>query len=110
MADITNVKILLGITGDTENDVISLIKEMCQNVIKSYLRSNTFPDSLDYIADELTVRRYTKLGVEGVQQESIMSSSTTKYIMNDLEEYLWILDRYAENDSVNTRVNRLTMM
>lgn len=110
MVDIENVKILLGITGTTEDTVLTIIMEMCQNVIQSYLRSDTFPSKLSYIADELTIRRYTKLGVEGVQQESIMSSSTTKYIINDLEEYVWILDRYAESDIVNTRVNRLTMM
>ncbi len=107
--DITNIKIVLGIDGTTEDDVIEVLKEMAQKVINAYLRLDVFPTSLDYIADELTIRRYTKIGVEGVSQESIMSSSTTKYIRDDLNDYLWILDRYAEGLSTST-TNRLTMM
>lgn len=109
MVDITNVKIVLGISGTTEDNVIRVLKEMTQSVINAYLRVDTFPTSLDYVSDELTIRRYTKIGVEGVSQESIMSSSTTKYIQDDLKDYLWILDRYAEGISTST-TNRLTMM
>jgi hypothetical protein len=110
IVDISNIKELIGITGTTEDSVIRIIKTMCQKVIMAYLRADTFPTALDYIADELAVRRYTKIGVEGVSQESIMSSSTTKYIQDDLQDYIWILERYGEVDSDNTRVNRLTMM
>jgi hypothetical protein len=109
MDNITNIKILLGIDGTTEDSVLTILKEMSQNVIIAYLRINTFPPSLDYVADELTIRRYTKIGVEGVSQESIMSSSTTKYIRDDLQDYLWILDRYAEGDE-NSTTNKLLMM
>lgn len=109
---ITNVKILLGIdNSDTsEDDVLTVIKDIVEKTLVAYLRTDSFPVELDFVADELTVRRYTKLGAEGVEQESIMSSSTTKYILDDLQDYRWIVDRYAQENTDTTNVGRLKMM
>ena len=58
------------------------------------------PNNLAYIAQELVVSRYNKIGAEGISTEKIGEISTT-YSVNDLNRYKDILNVYKDNNGLS---------
>ncbi|MCT4596604.1 MAG: phage head-tail connector protein [Vallitalea sp.] len=60
---IDNLKTLLGIRDNTEDTVLTVLKQYVEKRINAYIGATEFPIELDWIADEVSVKRYNKLSV-----------------------------------------------
>lgn len=99
--DLERIKTVLKIKdGDDSKDaLLTILLENAISTICVFLGVNTFPDSLSFIAEELTVSRYRKIGAEGVSTQKIDEISTT-YSVDDLSRYKSILDVYKNNNGL----------
>ena len=98
--DLERIKIILGIDDDdTKDALLTILLENAINTLCVYLGVDTLPNSLKYIAQELTVSRYRKIGAEGVSTQKIDEISTT-YSVDDLSRYKSILDVYKNNNGL----------
>lgn len=77
------IKTLLGIEDTLQDDVLNIIIDNVSSHLKALLGKNDIPESLNFIVEEITVRRFNRLGAEGMQSESVEGHSITFY---DLKE------------------------
>ena len=96
--DLTNIKILLGKKDDnSEDDVLSVLLTHSIQLVNTYLGVTEIPQSLGFIAEQITIKKYNKLGSEGIKTEKLDVISNT-YSINDLAEYKSILDMYKDTE------------
>lgn len=101
MAYLEDVKTLLSIT-DNEQD--KLIEKIIKNTEKRLVNmlpdgANNVPDELSYIVEDVAIKRYNRIGAEGMSSESIDGRSST-FQESDFDEYLSDIERlYPDNSS-----------
>lgn len=99
--DLERIKVILGLVDDESKDtLLTVLLENAINTIVVYLGVDTFPAQLNFIAEELTVSRYRKIGAEGISTEKIDEISTT-YSVNDLARYKDVLNLYKDNNGLS---------
>lgn len=99
--DLERIKVILGLVDDESKDtLLTVLLENAINTIVVYLGVDTFPAPLNFIAEELTVSRYRKIGAEGISTEKIDEISTT-YSVNDLARYRDVLNLYKDNNGLS---------
>src|SRR5690625_5635104 len=64
------IKKLLGIGDDLQDDVLNIIIENVSSHLKVMLGKD-IPDDLNFIVEEITIRRFNRLGTEGMKSESV---------------------------------------
>lgn len=112
MLDIDRLKILLNIEDDSEDELLKILKEHSQWKIKAYIQmehDSEFPMILDWVADEVTAKRYNKLSAEGLLAEGI-SGVTHTFEEDFLEEFIPVLDNYIRHMNPTTKKGRLVML
>src|SRR5699024_10959853 len=77
-----NVKIVLDIEDDRQDDVLDILISNVSSHLKVKLGKD-IPESLKFIIEEITIRRFNRIGTEGMQSESVEGHSITFY---DLEQ------------------------
>lgn len=92
MSIIEQVKALLGIEDDLQDNLLAVIQNLTESHFKAYTNQNTIPEELSYIIVEVMVKRFNRLGSEG------MSSQTVEGLNMSFE-----LDDFAEYDKVIQR-------
>jgi hypothetical protein len=105
---IDNLKTILGITDTSEDAILTVLKGYAEKRITSYVGDTTFPSELDWIADEVSVKRYNKLSAEGLLSEGI-SGITHKFEENMLAEFKDELDQYIARNSSTGGSAKLVM-
>ena len=97
--DLERIKTILGLSVDdkSKDALLTDLSENAMNTIIVYLGVKDFPAQLNFIAEELTIARYRKIGAEGISTEKIDEISTT-YSVNDLSRYKDILKSYKDNN------------
>ena len=92
---LTNLKLLLSIDvlDTTQDALLTVLKDYVQKRIMTYVGATVFPVALDWIADEVTIKRYNKLSAEGLLQEGI-SGIIHKFEDSLLAEFKGELDAY----------------
>jgi hypothetical protein len=96
MTAIENLKILLGITDDTQDALLTVLKDHVQKRICTYIGQSDFPTELNWVADEVSVKRYNRLSSEGI------SGITHKFEESMLTEFKAELDLYIVRNSGST--------
>lgn len=107
--DLMNIKILLNLQDDDSKDNILTI--LCTNAMQTlcvYLGITSLPRELNFVAEQLVIIRYNRLGSEGIQTEKIDVLSTT-YVYNhdELAPFITILEKYKENNQKSKRLKLL---
>lgn len=75
---LTNIKTLLGITGDGSDKLLNTIISLTEARLKVLLEgTNTIPESLSYIVTEVSIRRFNRIGSEGLQSHSVEGETMT---------------------------------
>lgn len=77
MPSLDNVKILLGITDNSQDALLNLYLSRATNFVKNYCNIDEIPSSLDEVIEDIAVIRYRLHGVEGVKSETKGSLSET---------------------------------
>jgi hypothetical protein len=70
MPSLDNVKILLGISDNSQDALLNLYLSRATNFVKNYCNIDEIPSSLDDVIEDIAVIRYRLHGVEGVKSES----------------------------------------
>ena len=89
-----DVKLLLGIKDNSRDDLLNLLIDNAQTQLLGRLQVvDEVPPSLEYIVPELVVRRYNRIGSEGMSSETVEGHSAT-YDDKDLLAYEFEIDRF----------------
>ena len=93
MATLENVKMLLSIDDDKQDELLKIIINNTEKRLISLLPLETeeIPERLEYIVEEVSVKRFNRVGAEGMTQESIDGRSNT-FQSNDFDEYMDVID------------------
>lgn len=104
--NLDNVKIILSINDNSKDELLTILLENAANTICVYINADKLPEKLNFVAEELAVARYRKIGSEGVSTEKI-DVVTTTYSVNDLSRYKDILEMHKENKTGGRKVKML---
>ena len=88
MLSLDNLKAKLNIQNNDDDLVLGLFLDDAVNLIMLYLEVEDFPDELGFIAEDIAVKKYRRMGNEGVQSEKIDVLTTTFSSSKYLEEYI----------------------
>ncbi|MBM6047967.1 phage head-tail connector protein [Staphylococcus epidermidis] len=93
MAVLENVKMLLSIDDDKQDELLEIIINNTEKRLISLLPVDIeeVPERLEYIIEEVAVKRFNRVGAEGMTQESIDGRSNT-FQSNDFDEYMDVID------------------
>src|SRR5690625_4296727 len=90
------IKTMLGIEDDLQDDVLDVLISNVSSHLKSLLGKD-IPERLEFIVEEITVRRFNRLGTEGMQSESVEGHSVTFYDLRDeFTPYESIISAYKD--------------
>ena len=93
-----NIKVLLSLVDDDSQDsVLTVLLNNAVNTITLYLGVEDIPEELTFIAEQMTVVKYRRIGAEGIDTEKIDVLST-KYVADDLKPFTTLLDQYKMNN------------
>ena len=93
------VKPLLGIQEDDfsqDNALALLIKNVMRMILLKIPKAGYIPEELEWIVDEATMKRYNKLGSEGLTTET---NEGVQFIYNKdglLDEYIPFIEDYLD--------------
>ena len=103
-----NIKVLLSLSDDNSQDeLLGILLDNACSTICLYLDVPTIPDELVFIAEQMAVIKYRRIGAEGIDTEKIDVLST-KYTADNLKPYYAILDEYKSNNGLSGK--RLRML
>ncbi|MBN6206381.1 phage head-tail connector protein [Ralstonia pickettii] len=110
MADIkVNVKTVLGIQDNLQDPVLDVLIKNVRDLLLGKLRIvnksiTEIPKELEYIIEEVTLRRFNRIGSEGMKSESVEGHKIDFYDLDkELDPYLDIIDDYAEDDEPKSK-------
>lgn len=110
MADtLSSVKTLLSINDDEQDALLGKIIDHTQAKLLTYLPSDKeeVPSKLGFVVEEVAVKRYNRVGAEGMRSESLDGHST-KFQDNDFDEFLDIIERLYPIDNGSNRAGSVT--
>lgn len=72
-----NLKLLLGIDTSDKDTMLKLIISSATARLKTLLGGIDLPDSLNYIIVDVSIRRYNRIGSEGMSSHTVEGESMT---------------------------------
>lgn len=92
-----NIKVLLSLVDDNSQDrILTVLLNNAVSTIILYLGVDDIPEELLFIAEQMTVIKYRRIGAEGIDTEKIDVLST-KYVADDLNPFKDLLNQYKSN-------------
>jgi hypothetical protein len=79
---IERIKTLLDIRDSLQDDSLTIIIENVTSHLKALLDKEV-PTELNFIVEEITIRRYNRIGTEGMKSESVEGHNITFYDLKD---------------------------
>lgn len=104
--DLTKIKTLLSITDNSQDMTLAILLENAISTICVYLGIDSLPSELEFVAEELVIIRFNKLGVEHLSSEKIDVISST-FRTDDLAQFKTVLNKYKEQKLGNKRAKFL---
>lgn len=102
--DISIIKLKLGLTEDSEKDnLLMVLLNDAIDYMKTYIETDIIPEQLQFIAEEVAIKRYRRIGSEGISTEKIDVLSTS-YKSDDFYEYKPLMKLYKNS---NVKVKKL---
>ena len=98
------LKLYLGITDDSEDELLETILLDCEQMLRMYIGAKEEPMELEWIITEHSVKRYRKIGSEGLKEEQLDDITNTFTDGEPLAPYHSILNDYKRKS------NRLRML
>src|SRR5690625_422636 len=97
------IKTLLGIKDNLQDAVLDIIITNVSEHLKALLGKD-IPETLNFIVEEISIRRYNRIGTEGMRSESVEGHNVTFYdLKDDFEPYMDIIDAHKDDDGVQPR-------
>ncbi|ERT24197.1 hypothetical protein O996_02644 [Enterococcus faecalis BM4654] len=95
-------RVLLDISDDTykkDEEKIIKIWDITEKQLLVKLKTDEIPEKLDYIVPSIVVKRYNRLGFEGMEQHS-QSEETISYNLDDFGEFQDEINDYLEEQGL----------
>lgn len=99
---LNNIKIKLSITDDLENELLSLLLNDAITYMMIYFDGN-IPTTLQFIMENVAVKKYRRIGAEGISIEKIDVLTTTYETGDDFAEYLGIMKMHKNRTNLGFR-------
>lgn len=97
MGIIEQVKALLGISDDLQDNLLSVIQTLTEAHFKAYSNQDDIPDKLTYIIVEVMVKRFNRIGSEGMKTQKV-EGLDMEFALDDFAEYDKVIKRqFASN-------------
>lgn len=103
MTDILKrVKTIIGVEDNKQDEVLDIFIANAKSHLLALFRKvnkeiTSIPEETEYIIEEITVRRYNRLGSEGFKSELVEGHRVDFYDLKDeFDPYLDIIDSYKE--------------
>lgn len=93
MTIMEQVKALLGISDDLQDNQLQVIQDITEAHFRAYTNQYDVPEELHYIIVEVMVKRFNRLGSEGMTSQKVEGLDMT-FAFDDFEEYDRILKQY----------------
>ena len=107
------IKTVLDIKDTLQDDVLDIFIDNVTKHLFSKLRKvnkeiEEVPGELDYIIEEIVIRRYNRIGTEGMKSESVEGHRVDFYeLEKDFTPYEDIIDGYADEEQGNAKRGRV---
>ncbi|WP_192948091.1 phage head-tail connector protein [Staphylococcus ureilyticus] len=105
MADmLKNVKTMLSITDDKQDDILKNIINNTEQrlLVKLPEHEKEIPSKLLFIVEEVAIKRFNRIGAEGMSTESV-DGRTNTFINGDFDEYLDDIERLYPSETNSKR-------
>lgn len=99
---INRIKTKLSITDEEQDNLLEILCEDAYNYMAIYF-DNKVPKELQFIIEGVVVKRYRRLGAEGIYIEKIDVLSTTYESGDDFAEYFDIMQKYKNKSRLGFR-------
>lgn len=98
------IKIKLSITNDNEeqDDLLDVLCDDAYNYMMIYF-DDKVPQELQFVIENVVIKRYRRLGAEGIAIEKIDVLSTTYESGDDFAEYFDIMQKYKNKSRLGFR-------
>ncbi|WP_138218592.1 phage head-tail connector protein [Enterococcus faecalis] len=99
---LSEYRVLLDISDDTykkDKEKIIKIWDITEKQLLVKLKTDEIPEKLDYIVPSIVVKRYNRLGFEGMEQHS-QSEETISYNLDDFGEFQAEINDYLEEQGL----------
>lgn len=104
------IKLLLGIKDSLQDAVLDVIIKNVTAHLRSLLKKPV-PSELDFIIVEISVRRFQRLGSEGMKSESVEGHNISFYDLKDeFVPYLDIINDHREDGDSKGKKGRVCMI
>lgn len=95
------IKTLLGIEDDLQDEVLNIIISTTENHLKALLGKD-IPSELHFITQEISIRRFNRLGTEGMKSESVEGHKIDFYDLDkDFEPFMSIIEEHSVKDDLS---------
>lgn len=104
-------RVLLDISDDTykkDEEKIIKIWDITEKQLLVKIKTDEIPEKLDYIVPSIVVKRYNRLGFEGMKQHS-QSEETISYNLDDFGEFQDEINDYLEEKGL-TRKRKVSFL
>ena len=98
MQIIEQVKTLLGIDDDLQDKQLQVIQALTESHLKSYTGQVVIPKDLEFVIVEVMVKRFNRVGAEGMTSQSMEGLSNNYDNHSDFDEYRELLQRRFGDD------------
>lgn len=93
------IKTILDIEDNLQDEVLDILMSNVRSHLKGLLGKDV-PERLEFIVEEITVRRFNRIGTEGMKTESVEGHSVSFYdLHNEFTPYESIIESEKEDDS-----------
>jgi len=91
------IKTVLGIEDTLQDDVLDILIENVTNHLKTLLGKDV-PEHLKFIVEEIVIRRFNRIGTEGMRSESVEGHRVDFYDLKDeFTPYMPIIESESDN-------------
>lgn len=97
---IERLKLLLNV--EEQDDLLTEIVNITKDKLLLYLKKDSIPKELEWVLIELSIKRFNRIGSEGMSSETT-DGSTSTYEEDELASYTVYLDEYLKENSPNKK-------
>src|SRR5690625_1916986 len=93
----SRIKTVLGIEDTIQDGVLDILIENVTNHLKTLLGKDV-PEHLNFIIEEIVIRRFNRIGTEGMKSESVEGHRVDFYDLKDeFDPYMSIINAESDN-------------
>lgn len=100
---LNRIKIKLGLNDGNKDELLTVLFDDASNLVCTYINSDVLPNKLSWMAEEIAIKRFRKIGAEGIKSKQI-DVIRKDFDENILSEYIVTLDKYIKENSNKLRL------